>query len=269
MTDHLLRDLAPISDAGWEAVEGDVKPRLAEYLAARKLVDFEGPHGWTYSAVNLGRTTSVAGFADGLDARQRSVQPVVEVRAPFTVSRDELDAADRGAPDPDFPELETAARAIAVGENVAVFHGQSGAGIRGITEASSHDAIELPGDAEQYPTAVARAVKSLREAGVSGPYGLAIAPDVHTRIIETTEHGGYLLLDHLRRILEGPVVWAPGVQCGVVLSLRGGDFVLEVGEDLSIGYLAHDAASVQLYLEESFTFRVVEPDAAVALHIAG
>jgi len=50
-----------------------------------------------------------------------------------------------------------------------------------------------------------------------------------------------------------------------VLSLRGGDFVLDCGQDLSIGYLQHDARTVRLYLEESFTFRVVEPDAAVAL----
>jgi uncharacterized linocin/CFP29 family protein len=265
MTDHLLRSHAPISGAGWDAIERDVKPRLAEYLAARKLVDFRGPHGWTYSAVDLGRTAQLSGLPDGLDARQRRVQPVVEVRASFTVARSELDDADRGAPDADFPELDEAARRIAVAENVAVFHGQAGGGITGITEASAHDAISLPAEAEQYPTAVARAVMALREAGVSGPYGLAIAPEVHTRIIETTEHGGYPLLDHLCRILEGPVVWAPGVECGVVLSLRGGDFALDVGEDLSIGYFAHDAESVQLYLEESFTFRVIEADAAVAL----
>jgi len=268
MTDHLLRDLAPISAAAWDAIERDVKPRLAEYLAARKLVDFEGPHGWSYSAANLGRVTPVTALADGLVAHQRGVQPVIEVRAPFRVSRRELDDADRGAPDPDLPELDEAARRIAVAENVAVFHGHSGAGIRGIAEASTHEAIALPGKAGQYPTAVARAVTALRESGVSGPYGLAIAPEVHTRIIETTEHGGYPLLDHLRQILEGPVVWAPGVECGIVLSLRGGDFVFDAGEDLSIGYLTHDAETVQLYLEQSFTFRVLEPDAAVTLNNA-
>jgi uncharacterized linocin/CFP29 family protein len=55
------------------------------------------------------------------------------------------------------------------------------------------------------------------------------------------------------------------VQGGVVLSLRGGDFVLESGQDLSIGYSSHDADVVRLYIEESFSFRVLEPDAAVAL----
>jgi uncharacterized linocin/CFP29 family protein len=53
------------------------------------------------------------------------------------------------------------------------------------------------------------------------------------------------------------------VHGGVVLSMWGGDFVLESGEDISIGYRSHDEQAVQLYLEESLTFRVLEPDAAV------
>lgn len=51
----------------------------------------------------------------------------------------------------------------------------------------------------------------------------------------------------------------------MVLSQRGGDFTLSVGQDLSIGYLDHDADTVNLYLEESFTFQTEEPDAAIAL----
>jgi uncharacterized linocin/CFP29 family protein len=92
---------------------------------------------------------------------------------------------------------------------------------------------------------------------------------MYTRIVETAEHGGHLLLDHLREILGGPLVWAPGVEDGVVLSLRGGDFILDCGQDLSIGYANHDADVVRLYLEESLSFRVLEPDAAVALVAKG
>jgi uncharacterized linocin/CFP29 family protein len=101
--------------------------------------------------------------------------------------------------------------------------------------------------------------------GVEGPYGLALGPDVYRRVVETTEHGGYPLFDHLRKILGGPLVWAPGVNGGVVVSLRGGDFLFESGEDLAIGYLDHDADAVRLYLVETFSFRVATPEAAVAL----
>jgi uncharacterized linocin/CFP29 family protein len=55
------------------------------------------------------------------------------------------------------------------------------------------------------------------------------------------------------------------VRGAVVLSLRGGDFRFESGQDLSLGYDHHDADNVHLYVEESFTFRVATPEAAVAL----
>ena len=51
----------------------------------------------------------------------------------------------------------------------------------------------------------------------------------------------------------------------IVLSLRGGDFVFDSGQDVSIGYDSHDADVVRLYLEESFSFHVSTPEAAVAL----
>ncbi len=105
----------------------------------------------------------------------------------------------------------------------------------------------------------------LRRSGIEGPYALAIGPAGYTRIVETTEHGGYLLLDHLKRILEGKIVWTPGVDGAAVVSERGGDFLLDVGQDMAVGYSHHDADAVHLYLEESLAFRVVEPDAALAL----
>jgi uncharacterized linocin/CFP29 family protein len=263
---HLHRDLAPITDTGWQLVDDEAKGRLTTYLAARKLVDFDGPHGWSHSATNLGRITTISGPSEGVAAAHRKVLPLVELRAEFKVSRVQLDDGDRGAIDIDFEELDEAVRQIAIGENVTVFHGYGAGGITGITESTSHAPIMHGSDIEKYPNAVAKAVDALRQSGIDGPYGLAICPETYTRIVETTEHGGYLLFEHLHRILGGPLVWSPGVQGGVVLSLRGGDFILDSGQDLSIGYLDHDADVVRLYLEESFSFRVLEPDAAVAVH---
>jgi hypothetical protein len=135
---------------------------------------------------------------------------------------------------------------MARAENRAVFHGWQAAGITGIAEASSHDAITLGEDCEQYPRHVAQAVQALLHAGIGGPYGLALGPDPYTRVLETTEHGGYPLFDHLREIIGGPLVWAPGVEGAVVVSQRGGDFLFDSGEDLSIGYDRHDFDAVDL-----------------------
>jgi uncharacterized linocin/CFP29 family protein len=263
---HLLRSIAPISDAGWELLDDEARERLTAALAARKLVDFSGPSGWTRSASNLGRTTALTGSpVDGVDAAQRRVMPLVELRADFDVSREELRAGDRGAPDADLESLDEAAQRAARAENVAVFHGFEEAGIVGITEASTHPPIPLGDDFDAYPGRVAKAVELLLSAGIGGPYGLALGPAGYTGVIETTEHGGCLVLDHLRKILGGPIVWAPGVEGAVVLSVRGGDFLFESGQDLSIGYDGHDGEAVHLYLEESFSFRVATAEAAVVL----
>ena len=264
---HLHRDLAPISAQGWEAIDSEAGSRLPTYLAARKLVDFAGPYGWSHSATNLGRISTITGPSEGVSAALRMVLPLVELRTEFNVSRVQLDDVERGSSDPDLAELDEAVRQIALGENVTVFHGHEAAGLRGITESTSHEPIALDGDMERATDGVARGVNLLRQSGVDGPYGFAICPDMYTKIVESTEYGGHLLFDHLREILGGPLVWAPGIEGGVVLSLRGGDFRVECGQDLSIGYLDHDADVVRLYLEESFNFRVLEPDAAVALRV--
>jgi uncharacterized linocin/CFP29 family protein len=262
---HLLRSHAPISDDVWNELDEEATERLTPALAARKLVDFSGPRGWEYSATNLGRVSPLESPpCEGVSGLQRRVLALVEVRADFELSRSELRDADRGAEDADLEPLDNAAHQIAVAENIAVFHGWQGA-IRGIAECTPHDKIPLGDDTDGYPGAVADAVERLLSAGVTGPYGLALGREQYRLVAETGEHGGYPLLDHLRKILEGPLVWAPGVKGAVVVSLRGDDFLFESGQDLSIGYDSHDADVVRLYLEESFSFHVATPEAAVAL----
>jgi uncharacterized linocin/CFP29 family protein len=265
---HLLRSLAPISDDGWTLLDQEARERLTPALAARKLVEFTGPHGWQHSATNLGRTAPLESApCDGVSGRARVVLPLVELRADFELSREELRDADRGADDVELGPLDRAAHQIAVAENVAVFHGWRGA-MTGIAEASPHEPATLGKAADSYPRQVAGAVERLLSSGITGPYGLALGPLQYRRVVETAEHGGYPLLDHLRQILEGPIVWAPGIEGAVVLSLRGGDFVLDCGQDLAIGYDSHDGDVVRLYLEESFTFHVATPEAAIALRPA-
>jgi uncharacterized linocin/CFP29 family protein len=262
---HLLREAAPISDAAWKEIDREVRDRLVPSLAARRLVDFSGPLGWDHAAAALGRVTDIDTPVAELRGRQRRVLALAELRADFTVSRAELRDLDRGAVDLEFDAADDAARRVAEAENIAVFHGWPAAGIVGIAEASAMEPIVAADHFTDYPTHVAKAVETLLSAGVSGPYGLALGPDAYTGVIETTEEGGLIVFDHLREILGGPIVRAVGVTGAVVLSQRGGDFLFESGQDLSVGYHSHDADNVSLYLEESFTFRVATPEAAVAL----
>jgi len=263
---HLLREHAPITAAGWERIDQEARERLTPGLAARKLVDFSGPLGWQYSATSLGRIEPVKKVPfDGITAVRRRVLPLVELRADFALSRGELADGDRGAEDVDFGSLDAAAKNLVIAENTAVFHGWPAAGILGMAEVSTQKPIPLGDDCAKYPRHVAAAVDALRSEGIAGPYGVALGPAAHQRVLETSEHGGYPLLEHLREIVDGSLVWSPGVNGAVVMSLRGGDFLFESGEDISVGFDRLEGEAVHLYLEESFTFRVVTPEAAVSL----
>ena len=263
---HLLREHAPISDKGWELLDKEAREHLTVALGARKLVDFVGPLGWEHSATNLGRVEPIlAPPESGITANRRRTLSLVEVRSEFSVDRSELLANDAGAADVDLQSLDDAAVRMASAENTAVLHGWPQASMPGVTDASTNPKIPRVEDFNDYPKRVAKAVAMLLRNGIGGPFGIAMGPGHYTAVMEFTERGGYLLADHLRNILGGPLIWAPGVSGAIVVSLRGGDFLFESGQDLSVGYSHHDANSVHLYLEQSFSFRVATPEAAVWL----
>jgi uncharacterized linocin/CFP29 family protein len=76
---------------------------------------------------------------------------------------------------------------------------------------------------------------------------------------------GYPLFSHIERMMGGKIIISPNIPEGFLVSARGGDFKLTIGQDISIGYEKHDDKEVQLYFTESFTFRVIEPKAVIVL----
>jgi len=263
---HLLRDIAPLTSGEWKAIGDEARQTLKMNLAARRLVDFSGPHGWQKSSINLGRADKTEGdLRHGVETRRRRVQTLIELRAPFELSRKELDIISRGGRDPDLRPVTEAARTIAIAENQAVFNGFEAGHITGILDLAQESALTLTDDYVRYPEVVAEALSKLRNLGIAGPYGIALGPRCYTGLTETTAGAGYRVYDHVKRLLNGPVVWTPGIDSAIVVSMRGGDFELTVGEDFSIGYLSHTADAVRLYLQESLTFRVLTAEAAVPL----
>ncbi|HLQ85082.1 MAG TPA: family 1 encapsulin nanocompartment shell protein, partial [Salinisphaeraceae bacterium] len=262
---HLHRELAPITAEGWAEIEDEASQNLRRLLAGRKLFDFEGPHGWEQAAINLGYVEALRQTpVDGSSVQRRLVQPLIEARIPFAVERSELEAAARGAPDTDMDPVAEAARKAALLEDDVLFNGYAAAGITGVMQTSEHEPMTIDEDYSHYPALVAAACDQLRQAGVEGPYAIGLGPRCYTGLSRTTEQG-YPVMEHVRRMVSGPIVWAPAIDGAVVMSLRGGDFVLHVGQDFSIGYSHHDASQVQLYIQTSFTSLVFGPEAAVPL----
>ena len=261
---NLHRELAPISDAAWAEIEEEATRTLKRHLAARRVVDMVGPSGLGLAAVGTGHVEPITPPGEGVQSVTREVKALVELRVPFQLSRSAIDDVERGALDSDWSPVKEAMRKIAFAEDRAVFDGYAAAGIEGIRASASNPVVSLPSGVKRYSDAVARAVGQLRLAGVEGPYALVLGADAYMAASGGSDDG-YPVFHHIERIVEGGIIWAPAIEGGVVLSLRGGDFELTVGQDFSIGYLSHSATTVDLYVQESFTFRTLTTEAAVAL----
>jgi len=153
---------------------------------------------------------------------------------------------------------------LAFAEDRAIFEGYAAAGIEGIRQGTSNPKMTLPADVRDYPDAIAQALSQLRLVGVNGPYSVLLSADSYTGLSETSDHG-YPVLEHIRRLVDGEIIWAPAIAGAFVLTTRGGDFGLYIGQDISIGYLSHTDAAVRLYLQETFTFLLLTTEASVAL----
>ncbi len=193
---------------------------------------------------------------------------MVELRVPFELERQTIDDVERGANDSDWQPAKDAARKIAYAEDGAIFEGYAAAGIVGIRQGTSNPKMTLPGDVREYPDAIAHGLSSLRLVGVNGPYAVLLDADVYTALTETSDQG-YPVLEHVKRLVDDKIVWAPAIQGAFVVTTRGGDFDLHIGQDVSIGYLNHTDKTVGLYLQETFTFMMLTAEAAVALSSPG
>ena len=261
---NLHRELAPISDAAWSEIGEETSRTIKRYLAGRRVVDVRGPGGIALSAIGTGHLRNVAAPGNGILARQREIKALVELRVPFELDRQQIDDVERGADDSDWQPAKDAARLLAFAEDRAIFEGYAAAGIGGVREGTSNPVMPLPADIRAYPDAIAQALSQLRLVGVNGPYSVLLSADAYTGLSETSDHG-YPVLEHIKRLVDGQIIWAPAISGAFVLTTRGGDFGLYIGEDVSIGYLSHDDKTVRLYLEETFTFLLLTTEASVAL----
>ena len=171
-----------------------------------------------------------------------------------------------GVRHPEGEQAKDAARLLAFAEDRAIFEGYAAAGIGGLREGTSNPVLTLPADIRGYPDAVAHALSQLRLEGVNGPYSVLLGADAYTALSESSDHG-YPVMRHIKELVDGEIIWAPAISGAFVLTTRGGDFALHIGEDVSIGYLGHDDKKVRLYLQETFTFLLLTTEASVALNV--
>ncbi len=264
--DILRRELAPISPQGWNEIDSMAKETLIANLSGRKFVDLDGPHGIDHTCINLGRLSVPKKQESGnVGYGIYQVQPLLEARVNFSLETWELDNVERGARDIRLDSLVTACREIAMFEEKAIYNGFKPGAITGLLDTVKGRELSMKLDMDSIVDAVSEGQTRLLEEGVDGPTNLVVNPKIWKFLARTTPGGT------LRSILEnqigGNVIYATLAEDALLIAARGGDFELTVGQDLAVGYHNHSTTGINLFVTESFTFRVVTPEALVGLKL--
>jgi uncharacterized linocin/CFP29 family protein len=191
------------------------------------------------------------------------VQPLVETRVPFELEIAELDNRVRGAKDIELIPLVKAAKKIAAFEERAVYYGFEQANIPGLFPSAEFEPLTLTDSAQGFLKILAQSVLKLQEVAVEGPYNLVMNTVAWNEIASATQ--GFPLKPRVKDLLDGSLILSPNIEGACVAASRGGDFELILGHDLAVGYYSHDTQNVRLFFTESFTFRVLDPQAFVRL----
>lgn len=261
----LKKSLAPITDKAWGEITEQLEEILKTYLTGRKFVDIDGPNGLEFGSVSTGRlVTPDDQTNNGVNYGIREVLPLVEIRKPFELDLWELDNIERGAKDADLEPLEKAAKEVALFEEKAIYEGFEPASIKGLKTSSEKAPVTVPSDVNDFIKEIGNQSVYLKENAVEGPYTLVISAKDWLSLVELSE--GYPIQKQIQEILGGKVIINHSNENTFLVSERGGDYELVLGQDITLGYDSHDTKNVKLYLTASFTFRVLSPEAVVVFN---
>lgn len=261
--DFLKKNLAPISQEAWDEIEEQAEVSLKAHLSARKFVEVEGPRGWDFPGKALGRLNLANTKKGEVSYGVRSFLPTIEARVPFSLKIWELDNANRGAEDVDLENLEEAAKKIAKFEDDVIYNGLANANIDGIFK-TAQNKIKLAGDSIQWLEQFSQGIEMFADNAIEGPYALVLNPKSWRALDKHAK--GYPLRRQVKDLIGGPIIMANNLaKDGILVSIDGDDLKLILGQDFSIGYEHHDSENVKLFITETFTFQINEPNAIIHL----
>lgn len=256
----LKKNMAPITDEAWKEINEQAGRIFKLYLSGRQFLDIDGPNGLDMGAVSTGHLIMPANAKkEGVNYGIREVMPLIEIRKPFDLDIMAMDDINRGALDADLEPLEEAAKEIALFEEKVIYEGFSKANIKGLEKSASDKATVLPDDPVEFLAVISEQKRKLMKEGVEGPYSLVLSED-KMKVLNSISKG-YPVDKQLKKMISGKIIPQFANNKSYLLSERGGDYELVLGQDMSIGYDAHDTKKVKLYFTESFTFRVMSPEA--------
>lgn len=258
--DILKRSIAPISDDAWKEIDERAKEVLKSILTTRKVLKVNGPKGWEFAAVPEGRLEYIEDNKEGVCTGSYKLKKLVEARKSFTLNKWELDNVGRGAKDIDLGPLEEAVRELALFEENALYNGYKKGEILGLVEMAEHR-MKVEGEGNEILRQLGDGVEALKNSYAQGPYDLVVSRELYSKL--NVIFAGIFLLKAAEEVIGGKVIPSEVLDGALLLPRRNGEVEFTLGQDFAIGYENEDNKSVTLFITESFTLRVLDPETIV------
>lgn len=260
--DILKRTMAPLTQAAWDEIDSRAEEVLKSCLTARKAVSVIGPKGWDYTVVSEGRLNTINKVKGGVSTGVYKVQPLLEARVDFSLSRWEMDNITRGAKDIDLANLEEAAKKIAEFEEKAVYNGFDAGSIKGLDCINASEKIPFGEEDSAIMNAISKGLVALRENFEEGPFVLIVGEVAYNRLNSSSK--GYPLMKRIESLINGQILLSTGLDGAFLIPYDNENFELTIGQDFAIGYESYNHENVNLFITESFTFRVLDENIIIS-----
>ncbi len=263
----LRRNAAPLSEKVWKEVDEIASSMFKQTVVARRIVDFDGPRGWNHVATQLG-TFKPAKTPREFGKVRFSIPDVMlltELRADFQIPWADIDIFERVGPTLEADAIEEAGREMALAEDALMFYGSSA--MPGLLSSSETPRVALsdwsqPG---RLVTDLLSAVEKLDTLGVKGPYEVVMSPHHYYSYLRQTGEGGVYPAAKQLGIVIAKVYSSAAIDGAALFSTRGGDFLITVGGDFTVGYRSHDDKAVHLFCVETIAAQLLTPEAVCVI----
>lgn len=252
--DLFKKELAPIATEAWEEIEERAEEVIKATLSARKVLFVNGPLGLDKTSVSTGKLDIVNGKKD-VTTGLYQVQPLLESRVQFGLSRWELDNITRGAADVELGPLEEALRELALYEEDTIYNGNKDTNIKGLVNLAG-TSFDVKNDANDILEAVASGVLALQDAFATDGYYMVVGDDFYKALAKP--HGAKLLCQIVEDLIGGKVIRSKVLKGALLLPYNHPDLELTIGQDYEVGYDIHDKKDVHFFAMNAFTLRVLD-----------
>lgn len=261
--DFFKQDLAPISSEAWGEINETAMDVLKSTLSARKALHVTGPLGLDAKNISTGRMDLLKGKGN-VKSGIYQIKPLIESRVNFTLDRWELDNIIRGAKDIDLDALEDAVKELALFEEQAVYYGHKDANIEGLVDLAGTKQT-LPLESAELFDALSEAQLTIKNAYADGPLSLIVGKKVYKALQKA--HGGRLLIDLVASLIGGSIIYSSVLEGALLVPQDHEDLGLVIGQDYKIGFQSATQKDVNLFIMNSFTTQILDPDIVVYFEV--